>query len=280
MKAFRINVSRCNGCVCCQIACKDEHVSNDWMPYARPQPEWGQFWGKLVDYERGAVGNGLPENKKIRMSTTTRTDYVFVPCQHCVNAPCITACPVDAISTRSDGLVWIDPKKCSGCYLCVDACPYGCIYYNRAISQAQKCTGCAHLLDRAGWTYGPRCYDNCPTEAIQFGEESSLDLTGTETLHPEYELTTRVHYLDLPLGKRFIAGTVYNPTTKDIIEGATCTLSGAASGSTTTNGFGDFWFDKLAPGNYTVTVSAGGKTKTINVDATDGDVNLDDIALS
>ena len=31
----------CNGCYCCQIACKDEHVANDWMPYAKPQPDTG-----------------------------------------------------------------------------------------------------------------------------------------------------------------------------------------------------------------------------------------------
>jgi len=79
MKAFRINVNRCNGCHSCQIACKDEHVGNDWAPYAKPQPEWGQFWGKLLIFERGSVGEGLPENPFIRMSSTTRSDYVFMP---------------------------------------------------------------------------------------------------------------------------------------------------------------------------------------------------------
>ena len=33
MKAFVIDVSRCNGCYCCQISCKDEHVDNAWAPY-------------------------------------------------------------------------------------------------------------------------------------------------------------------------------------------------------------------------------------------------------
>ena len=36
MKAFVIDVSKCNGCYCCQIACKDENVGNDWTPYAKP----------------------------------------------------------------------------------------------------------------------------------------------------------------------------------------------------------------------------------------------------
>ena len=40
MKAFVLDLSICNGCYCCQIACKDEHVANDWMPYAKPQPDY------------------------------------------------------------------------------------------------------------------------------------------------------------------------------------------------------------------------------------------------
>ena len=46
MKVFVHDVSICNGCYCCQIACKDEHVANDWTPIAKPQPDTGQFWLK------------------------------------------------------------------------------------------------------------------------------------------------------------------------------------------------------------------------------------------
>ncbi len=46
-KVLIIDVTRCNGCYNCQIACKDEHVGNDWTPYAKPQPDTGQFWMKV-----------------------------------------------------------------------------------------------------------------------------------------------------------------------------------------------------------------------------------------
>jgi len=49
MKAFVIDAGRCCGCYNCQIACKDEHVDNDWTPYAKPQPETGQFWMKIQE---------------------------------------------------------------------------------------------------------------------------------------------------------------------------------------------------------------------------------------
>ena len=55
MKVFALDLSICNGCYCCQIACKDEHVGNDWTPYARPQPDTGQFWLKVQENIRGTV---------------------------------------------------------------------------------------------------------------------------------------------------------------------------------------------------------------------------------
>jgi hypothetical protein len=121
--------------------------------------------------------------------------------------------------------------------------------------------------------------DNCPTEAIQFGEESALTITGNEILHPEYGTNPRVHYTKLP--KRFVAGTVYDPSSNEVVIGATCSLSGeAGTASTTTDAFGDFWLNDLEEGTFTLTITSGGKTKTITGDTTSGDVGLEDIALT
>jgi Fe-S-cluster-containing dehydrogenase component len=265
MKAFLIDVKKCGACYQCQMACKDEHCGNDWTPYAKPQPEIGQFWGKLNEYERG-------------QTPQVKVAYVFVPCQHCVDAPCLTSCAFEAITTRDDGLVIIEPKKCTGCQLCIDACPYGCVFYNAQLNIAQKCTGCAHLVDRKA-IFAPRCADACPHLAILFGEDSELDLSGTETLYPEYELTTRAHYRNLP--KRFIAGTVYDPSTNEVVIGASCTLTGAAGNTeVTTDEFGDFWMEDLGKGEFTLTITFNGKTKTITGDTTEQDLGLGDVALS
>jgi NAD-dependent dihydropyrimidine dehydrogenase PreA subunit len=173
-------------------------------------------------------------------------------------------------------MVIINPKECSGCQLCVDACPYRVIFFNETLNIAQKCTGCAHLIAR-GWTE-PRCVDQCHQLCIQFGEESSLDTSGAETWHAEYGLDTKFYYKNLP--KPFIAGTVYDPATKEVVIGADCTLSGGGSYSTTTNDYGDFWFEGLAEADFTLTISGGGKTKTISVSTKDGAKGLADIPLS
>ncbi len=268
MKSFVIDVSICNGCYCCQIACKDEHVGNDWTPIAKPQPDTGQFWLKQNEFIRGTV-------PKVKMY------YRPVLCMHCDEAPCMEACPIEgAIYKRDDGLVIIDPVKCTGCKSCVDACPWRVIYFNEGLNIAQKCTGCAHLLDN-GWKE-PRCADACPTGAIKFGEEAELKslIKKGEVWHPEFGSKPRVYYLNVP--KKFVAGTVYDPAEKEVIIGATCTLSSNGKKLTaTTDGFGDFWFEGLETGTYSLKIDAKGfAAKAINNINTEKDVNLGDIPLS
>ncbi|MFZ7132823.1 MAG: 4Fe-4S dicluster domain-containing protein [Eubacteriales bacterium] len=267
MKSFLIDINHCFGCYCCQLACKDEHVGNDWTPYAKPQPNTGQYWGKLKEYERGQV-------PKVKLS------YIFVPCQHCDDAPCISACPVDGvIYKRDDGLVIIDPVKCNGCMNCVDACPYGAIYFNNDLGIAQKCTGCAHLLDKYGWNNLPRCADVCATEAIKFGEESELDMSDSGIFHPEFNVNPRVHYIGLP--KKFVAGCIFDSSTDEVAIGANCTLTGESGTFTAkTDEFGDFWFNDLAIDTFTLKIEANGKTKTIDSISTDIDRNVGDIDIA
>jgi Fe-S-cluster-containing dehydrogenase component len=137
---------------------------------------------------------------------------------------------VDAIYKRDDGLVIIDPEKCNGCKACMTACPYDVIYFNEELSLAQKCTGCAHLLDNGAKL--PRCVDVCPTGALKFGEEEDLkdDIVGADVLLPEEGLKPQVYYRNIP-GK-FIAGTVYDPVEKDVVEGASATSPPAPASGT------------------------------------------------
>jgi tetrathionate reductase subunit B len=267
LKAFLIDVAICNGCYNCQIACKDEHCSNDWRPYAAPQPETGQFWLKLDEYIRGTV-------PKVKMH------YVPVLCQHCDDAACLDACPVEgAIYRREDDLVLIDPAKCNGCRECVDACEYRAIYFNDELNLAQKCTGCAHLLDR-GWKE-PRCVDACPTGALRFDEETAFDLADHAELRPELATSPRVYYKNIP--KNFIGGTLYDPTKKEIVEGASLTLVAADGSKQTaiTDGWGDFWFEGLDAGMYSVDIQAAGYQAKIitNIDVQES-ANLGDIPLT
>jgi ferredoxin len=191
-------------------------------------------------------------------------------------------CEVEgAIYKRDDGLIIIDPEKCTGCKLCVDTCPYGAIYFNETLRLAQKCTGCAHLLDD-GWNE-PRCVDVCPTGALKFGEASDLKglINNADPFRPELKLQTKVHYLHLP--RKFVAGTLYDPVEKEVVIGAKCTLTDTASGEifeAETDHFGDFWFRDMKDDRvFTLGIEKDGKTKAIENINTEKDVNLGDIPL-
>ncbi len=74
--AFVIDAAKCSGCYNCQIACKDEHVGNDWTPYAKPQPEVGQFWLRVEEQVMGTI-------PKVRIHYLPRL------CNHCDKAVCL-----------------------------------------------------------------------------------------------------------------------------------------------------------------------------------------------
>ena len=269
MKALVIDVSKCNGCYNCQIACKDEHCGNDWMPYAKPQPDTGQFWLKMVEEERGTV-------PKVRVT------YTPTLCMHCAEAPCIPACRLGAIYKRDDGIVIIDPEKCNGCGDCINECPYKAIYLNEDLNVAQKCTMCAHLLDR-GWKE-PRCVDACPTEALKFGEEDELKdlISKAKVLHPEFNTRPRVYYIGLP--GRFVAGAVYDSGEDKCVEDATAILMDTETGekfTLKTDNYGDFWFENMKDDHtYSLKIEKNGYTPSEIEDiGTRKDVNVGDIEL-
>ena len=108
-KVFLIDVARCSGCFNCQLACQDENCGNDWRPYAAPQDMTGQFWCKVHEHVCGTI-------PKVKIH------YIAGMCNHCEKAPCMDVCPEKAIYRRPDGLVLIDPDKCTGCGKCKEAC--------------------------------------------------------------------------------------------------------------------------------------------------------------
>lgn len=243
MKTFVVDLAKCNGCYGCQIACKDETVENEWMPYSKPQPNTGHFWLKMTEKIHGQVPKVLAE-------------YRPTLCRHCDDAPCVKAAP-EAVYKREDGLVIVDPEKAQDKKELVDACPYGAIYWNEELSVPQKCTGCAHLVDEGKL---PHCVDACATGALLFGEEEELaDLIAQSTDQWDVEGTKpRVYYVN-PFGL-FVSGEVWDVQADLVIEGASVKLTDAQGGvrETATDGFGDFWFKHLTPGVYTLDIEAPG----------------------
>lgn len=239
-----IDIGKCTGCFNCFLACRDEYFENDYPPYSAAQPLNGQFWMHIKEVERGRY----PKPK---------LSYIPILCTHCQSAPCTEASENGAVYRREDGIVIIDPVKAQGQKQIVSSCPHRVIFWNEETNIPQKCTLCAHLLDQ-GWKE-PRCVEACPTGAIVFGDlddpnsqiSQILASKDVEELHPEYGLKPRVKYIGLP--KRFVAGTVVFGDDDSCAGGVDVVLHGEGSEKRTkTDNFGDFEFDGLRVGRYSL----------------------------
>lgn len=238
-----IDIEKCEDCNNCFLACKDEHVDNDWPGYTDSQPRHGHRWMNIRRKERGQF-------------PLIDAAYRPTPCMHCDEAPCIAAADGNAISKRDDGIVLIDPQKAKGQKQLVKSCPYGAIWWNEEKNVPQKCTLCAHLLD-AGWK-APRCVQVCPTGALQIVEaddstmQKKAENQKLEVLSPDLGTRPRVYYKSLYRFDRcFIAGSVAVKVDDmiDCAEGATVTLlkSNQIIGETLTDNYGDYKFDNIDP---------------------------------
>ena len=262
MKSLVVDLDRCNGCFCCQIACKDEHCGNDWSPIAVSQPQTGQFWCRVDQRERGRV-------------PVVRVAYKPVFCGQCDDCPLLDLAP-DAVYRRADGIIIIDPMRAKGRRELLDACPLGMVYWNERLGVPQKCTGCAHLID-GGWKE-PRCVDACATGALQIVDSERLD----DAASTDEKLTgmgSHVAYLNAP--KRWIAGTVVDRSKNEVVIGASIRIvdsSGNDVARVETDEFGDFKFDAADEQLYSVFVLVdGGEPIELSADCRDKDVVFEDI---
>lgn len=174
--AILVDIRRCVGCHACGVACKTEN-----------------------DVPLGGF--------RIRTHYVQRPDrptFAFVPmmCQHCKDAPCIPACPNEAIERLPDGRVDINKAKCKSDTACMDACPYGAIHVDPQTDKADKCNLCTQRTEVG---LQPACVEACPTEALRFGdigdkesELSRLAAAGNATqLKAESGTNPAVRYIGL-----------------------------------------------------------------------------------
>lgn len=236
-----IDIEKCVDCNNCFMACKDEHVDNQFPPYAAAQPRHGHRWINIMRKERGS-------------GSLMDVAYRPTPCMHCDDPPCVKAAKNGAVFKREDGIVIIDPEKSKGQKAIQKACPYNAVYWNEEEDIPQKCTFCAHLLDE-GWT-APRCVQACPGEALTVvtADEAGIrDMAGAENLevlHPESNTRPRVFYRNLHRYDRaFIAGSVayQSDIGEECAQNAAVTLvkDGKTVDECETDFFGDFKFDGL-----------------------------------
>lgn len=105
-----IDLQRCVGCGACALSCKTENNT-------RERRNGQTFnWADFIVETTGS----FPETRMVTMP---------VLCNHCTDAPCVEACPVEpkAMYKTPDGLTMHNDERCIGCQLCQEACPYSAL---------------------------------------------------------------------------------------------------------------------------------------------------------
>jgi len=148
----------CVGCGRCELACTEFNDGKASPTLARIKIDRNLNFGPqgITTWRagHGNLGDGL---------------IVQDLCKQCPHpVPCANICPENAIilSTANNARI-VDPEKCTGCKICLQACPWEMISYDPDSRKATKC----HLCEGK-----PKCVEACPAGSLSY--VSWYDLTG------------------------------------------------------------------------------------------------------
>lgn len=111
-----------------------------------------------------------PENKGFD-SLLEKIRFALI-CRRCELAPCIEACPRDALEkvpseTNDAGILKRATMLCTGCGSCAVACPFGTVYTDLILFPSSVCDVCKGRLEPGE---KPLCVNTCKNGSIDYRE--------------------------------------------------------------------------------------------------------------
>ncbi|MDI6762325.1 MAG: 4Fe-4S dicluster domain-containing protein [Thermodesulfobacteriota bacterium] len=130
-KVLSFDLNKCTGCRACEIRCSFKHF-------------------RLIN----------PTKSRIRIIKFEEFGLnVPTVCQQCTEAACMKVCPTKALREDLDtGARIIDDRRCIGCNLCMNICPFGALTLTSE-KKLIKCTLCQG---------DPYCVKYCETGALSY----------------------------------------------------------------------------------------------------------------
>ncbi len=149
-KILLIQPEYCVSCRSCELACSLKH---------------GNFFS--------------PTKSCISVLTSPLKFSVPLTCLQCDDPACANVCVTEAlVKNPQTGVIEYHADKCIGCRLCVSACPFGNISYNKDSSKIIKCDTCEG---------DPECAKFCPTDAISWVTEDIETLTRKKVMTDKFQ---------------------------------------------------------------------------------------------
>jgi Fe-S-cluster-containing hydrogenase component 2 len=110
--------------------------------------------------------NFNPLASRIRVIKIDPFIDVALACRFCEDAPCVAACPRDALEqSQETGIIMVDEEKCNGCGWCIEACEFGAITFHTRKKTVITCDLCdGEAL----------CFEFCPRKALRLSTLQAL----------------------------------------------------------------------------------------------------------
>lgn len=137
-KFVGVDFEKCTGCRVCELVCA-LHKENSFDP-------------KL---------------SRIKVLRLHQLVNLPVACRLCEDAPCVRACPRDALTQDEEtGVISVDDSKCDMCGWCIEACKYGAMFLSENKKTVKVCDLCEGK---------PQCVEWCPEGALSLMTQEEFE---------------------------------------------------------------------------------------------------------
>jgi formate dehydrogenase iron-sulfur subunit len=162
-----VDLTRCIGCRACENACrvrqKRPGLPTERFGFGRGEGRLSFTNWTFVDF------------RDARDTKPAKTIFpVKKQCMHCLDAACVSACPVAALHKTPRGSVVYDASRCIGCRYCMVACPFSVPRYEWNEGLTPRVGKCDFCDDRVAEGRLPACVAACPTGTLKFGKRPEI----------------------------------------------------------------------------------------------------------
>lgn len=115
--------------------------------------------GVICSYVQHPLNNGVTALRELA--------HFAIQCRRCDDAPCVNACPWEALEMQNYNMLKRYMMRCTSCKSCSGACPFGVIYPETIPFVTSRCDYC---LGRIGENESPVCLQSCSHGGMKYGE--------------------------------------------------------------------------------------------------------------